>query len=76
MRKIEKIVTNDGVEHSSEREARKHCEEMLGKYLCEMASKLIHVSGYSQILELLETNLEPMHLAYLWQVEGKGAVTD
>jgi hypothetical protein len=32
MRRIEKIVTNDGVEHANEREARKHCDKMLGNW--------------------------------------------
>jgi len=76
MRRIEKIVTNDGVEHANEREARKHCDEMLGKYLCDMARKLAQIDSYSATIAFLESNLETLHLAYAWQLEGKGAIND
>ncbi len=71
MRAIEKIVTNDGVEHNSERDARKHCEEMLGQYLCKLSHKLVHIDSYSSILAFIESNLETFHLAYCWQMESK-----
>lgn len=74
MRAIEKIVTNDGVEHANEREARKYCNERLGEYLTKHAHALCQIDKYSACVDYLESNLESLFIAYEWQREAASPV--
>lgn len=66
MEYITKVKTNDGVEHSSVKEAEKHLNNLLGIIINKHAHKLARLNKYADVCEYLQENLlsfvEPIQL--------------
>lgn len=57
MRKVTKIVTNDGREHDSYDEAVKYLDDRYGRKLTSLAHRMANLQRYSVVLEFLNENL-------------------
>ena len=72
MRKVTRFQTSDGMEHKTEKEARKYCEEKVGKIITGHTHALLRVLNpkYADMVNYIEGMLPSMAEASRWRAES------